>query len=109
MCLKNCVNGLVFIFVLTFCFTLSVSENEGEDEEWEEEEPEKLDYRPTKASKTISFSTAQLTEEDSHSMHMPDDLRCDGCRAISYVVSEAHANLCASDTLKEPHNCYMIL
>lgn len=38
-------------------------------------------------SGTIKFQTPQLDDEDAHSMHMPQGLRCDGCKAIAYQLS----------------------
>ena len=34
----------------------------------------------------ISFSTPNLSDEESHSPWMPYELRCDACRAIAYQV-----------------------
>lgn len=34
----------------------------------------------------ISFGPPTLKNEEESSLHMPADLRCDGCRIISYLV-----------------------
>ncbi|XP_060084966.1 marginal zone B- and B1-cell-specific protein-like [Ylistrum balloti] len=47
-----------------------------------------------KKSGTLSFKTPTLDDEDAHSLHMPQDLKCDGCRVVAYQLqtkfSEAH-------------------
>ena len=34
----------------------------------------------------ISFSTPDLSDDDSHSQWMPDQLKCDACTGIAYQV-----------------------
>lgn len=46
----------------------------------------KVEQAEDGSSGTISFSTPDLSDEDSHSPFMPDALRCDACRAIAYQV-----------------------
>ena len=36
---------------------------------------------------TIKFSTPNLDDDDAHSPWMPDMLKCDACRAVSFCVS----------------------
>ncbi|OWF42206.1 marginal zone B- and B1-cell-specific protein-like [Mizuhopecten yessoensis] len=47
-----------------------------------------------KKSGTLSFKTPTLDDEDTHSLHMPHELKCDGCRVVAYQLqtkfSEAH-------------------
>ncbi|XP_033738265.1 marginal zone B- and B1-cell-specific protein-like [Pecten maximus] len=47
-----------------------------------------------KKSGSLSFKTPTLDDEDAHSLHMPRDLKCDGCRVVAYQLqtkfSEAH-------------------
>lgn len=38
-------------------------------------------------SGTIKFSTPDLTSDEAHSPWVPDDLKCDACRAVAYQVS----------------------
>ena len=40
---------------------------------------------------TISFQTPTLNDEESHSMHMPPHLKCDGCIAVVYQVSTRYS------------------
>ena len=35
----------------------------------------------------ISFSTPDLSDEESHSPFMPDTLKCDACLAVAFQVS----------------------
>ena len=35
----------------------------------------------------ISFTTPDLSDDDSHSPWMPDQLKCDACTGIAYQVS----------------------
>ena len=35
----------------------------------------------------IVIKNANLTEEETHSTHMPSSLLCDACRIVSYQVS----------------------
>jgi len=34
----------------------------------------------------LSFKAPDLTEEDSHSLFVPDDFKCDACVAVAYKV-----------------------
>lgn len=36
----------------------------------------------------MSFTTPDLSEEESHSQFLPDQLKCDGCRAVIHQVGE---------------------
>ncbi len=36
---------------------------------------------------TIKFSTPNLDDDDAHSPWMPDQLKCDACRAVAFSVS----------------------
>ncbi|XP_078731625.1 marginal zone B- and B1-cell-specific protein [Lampetra fluviatilis] len=36
----------------------------------------------------MSFQTPELSDEEGHSQHMPQHLRCDACRAIAYQMQE---------------------
>ncbi|XP_032825300.2 LOW QUALITY PROTEIN: marginal zone B- and B1-cell-specific protein [Petromyzon marinus] len=40
------------------------------------------------AGGTLSFQTPELSDEEGHSQHMPQHLRCDACRAIAYQMQE---------------------
>ena len=37
-------------------------------------------------SGTISFSTPDLSDDDAHSPWVPDQMKCDACRAVSFQV-----------------------
>ena len=37
----------------------------------------------------MSFTPPELSEEDKHQVHMPEYLRCDGCKAVSYSIHKA--------------------
>ncbi|XP_051895945.1 marginal zone B- and B1-cell-specific protein-like [Pristis pectinata] len=39
-------------------------------------------------SGTIEMKSPNLNDEEFHSSHMPDHLKCDSCRAISYQMQE---------------------
>ena len=34
----------------------------------------------------LSFKAPDLTEEDSHSLFVPDDFKCDACMVVAYQV-----------------------
>ena len=36
---------------------------------------------------TIRFEPPTLNDEESHSTHMPDMMKCDACKAIAYQVN----------------------
>ena len=34
----------------------------------------------------MTFNPPALSEEDKHQVHMPEYLRCDGCKAVAYSI-----------------------
>lgn len=34
----------------------------------------------------MSFTSPELSDEEQHSAHMPDNLKCDACTAVAYQV-----------------------
>ena len=52
-----------------------------------DESIEKTDVKVPTGPQTLSFTPGNLTDEDFHSLHMPQDLLCDGCITVAYVVS----------------------
>ena len=46
----------------------------------------KVDTSEDGNSGTITFSTPGLDDDEAHSPWMPDVLKCDACRAVSYKV-----------------------
>ncbi|GAB6024177.1 marginal zone B and B1 cell-specific protein [Chamberlinius hualienensis] len=47
----------------------------------------------------LSFKPPKLTEEDEHSIHMPDYLKCQSCQAIAYQIQSEFTK--AQDKLKD--------
>ncbi|KAK7475200.1 hypothetical protein BaRGS_00033601 [Batillaria attramentaria] len=78
--------SLVALVLLLLVNVITVHSEEADDEEADEateEEPKIPDN-----FQTIKFSPADLTDEDQHSLHMPRDLKCDGCRIVAYLLSD---------------------
>eukprot|EP00062_Callorhinchus_milii_P011314 gi/632957134/ref/XP_007894308.1/ PREDICTED: marginal zone B- and B1-cell-specific protein [Callorhinchus milii] len=46
------------------------------------------DHFPYATSGTIEMKSPDLNNEEAHSNHMPDHLKCDACRAIAYQIQE---------------------
>ena len=46
----------------------------------------KVEQSEDGSSGTISFSTPDLSDDDAHSPWVPDQMKCDACRAVSYQV-----------------------
>ena len=42
----------------------------------------------TYCQEKMSFSSPNLTPEEMHSSHMPENLKCDACSAVVYQVIE---------------------
>ena len=54
--------------------------------------PSDPEYEYTLANgemKKLSFTPPQLSEEEQHSAHMPEYLKCDGCLAVSFTLHRA--------------------
>ena len=37
----------------------------------------------------MTFTPPNLSEEDQHGIHLPQDLKCDGCMAVSFTIHKA--------------------
>lgn len=55
---------------------------------------------------SMHFSMPSLTEEEEHSMHLPDTFKCDACKAVAFQVRKIKnhflfylLNKCCKDVL----------
>ncbi|XP_076453461.1 marginal zone B- and B1-cell-specific protein-like [Babylonia areolata] len=92
------VQKMMYVFLIVLLIgELGKGDTLGEDEDHdgvgsvveEEEDPDEGETTvlPPGMQK-LSFKPANLTEEDHHSLHMPSDLMCDGCRVVAHIVAK---------------------
>ena len=46
----------------------------------------KISVSPDAGSEKLSFKTPELDDEEGNSPWIPDNLRCDACKAVAYQV-----------------------
>ena len=68
------INVIVYLAVIVFTFTTVVFSQS------------KVEQAEDGSSGTISFSTPNLSDDDAHSPWVPNEMKCDACRAVSYQV-----------------------
>jgi len=57
---------------------------------------------------SISFKTPDLNDEEAHSVHMPEHLKCDACTAIVYQV-HVHVDIWTNTTQEASYKCDITL
>ncbi|KAL8577631.1 hypothetical protein ACOMHN_020240 [Nucella lapillus] len=65
----------------------------GKSEDHDDDDSGTVEQKPPEGMTALKFKAANLTEEDQHSMHMPQDLMCDGCKVIAYLATRRLNNV----------------